>query len=324
MSTTTTKIVLITGATAGIGRTTALHLARLGHHVIATGRKPTALAAAQGVDADRRRARHARARRHRRRVDRRGRRRGRRAHRRPRHRRARQQRRLRRPRPDRARSATPTMRAPVRDQRVRPDGRDARVPARRCARAAPAASSTCRASAAASRCPFFGVYNSTKYAVESLSDALRYELRPFGIDVVLIEPGAIRTNFGDTAMKSVGSYQGSVYAPANRQGRGNPAGVREARRARRVGRQGNRPGGQPPPPRRPLRGAVLQRRAVRPGRDHAAAAVGLDGAPDGLPERPAARGPARRDAAGPADRGPARDHQARCFRPRSPTSARLR
>ena len=32
--------------------------------------------------------------------------------------------------------------------------------------------------------PFFGVYNSTKYAVESLSDALRYELRPFGIDVV--------------------------------------------------------------------------------------------------------------------------------------------
>ena len=32
--------------------------------------------------------------------------------------------------------------------------------------------------------PYFGVYNSTKYAVEALSDALRYELRPFGIDVV--------------------------------------------------------------------------------------------------------------------------------------------
>ncbi|HET9625542.1 MAG TPA: SDR family oxidoreductase [Kofleriaceae bacterium] len=62
--------------------------------------------------------------------------------------------------------------------------------------------------------PYFGVYNSTKYAVESLSDALRYELRPFGIDVVLIEPGVIRTNFESTAAGDLARFEASPYAGA--------------------------------------------------------------------------------------------------------------
>jgi short-subunit dehydrogenase len=62
--------------------------------------------------------------------------------------------------------------------------------------------------------PYFGVYNSTKYAVESLSDALRYELRPFGIDVSLIEPGVIRTNFEATAVGGLQSMQSGAYAAA--------------------------------------------------------------------------------------------------------------
>ena len=62
--------------------------------------------------------------------------------------------------------------------------------------------------------PYFGVYNSTKYALESLSDALRYELRPFGVDVCLIEPGVIRTNFEATAVSNLDSMKSTPYAGA--------------------------------------------------------------------------------------------------------------
>ncbi|MDQ3341032.1 MAG: SDR family oxidoreductase [Myxococcota bacterium] len=62
--------------------------------------------------------------------------------------------------------------------------------------------------------PYFGVYNSTKYALESLSDALRYELRPFGIDVSLIEPGVIRTNFEATAVSNLAGFSETPYAGA--------------------------------------------------------------------------------------------------------------
>jgi NAD(P)-dependent dehydrogenase (short-subunit alcohol dehydrogenase family) len=71
--------------------------------------------------------------------------------------------------------------------------------------------------------PGGGVYHASKYAVEALSDALRYELRPFGIAVVLIEPGLIKTNFAATVGAKLstlaeGSPAGdaaSVYAAFN-------------------------------------------------------------------------------------------------------------
>ena len=52
---------------------------------------------------------------------------------------------------------------------------------------------------------FFGVpctsaYVSSKFALEGLTQSLRYELAPFGIKVVLIEPGAIRTNIATNSM----------------------------------------------------------------------------------------------------------------------------
>jgi NAD(P)-dependent dehydrogenase (short-subunit alcohol dehydrogenase family) len=65
--------------------------------------------------------------------------------------------------------------------------------------------------------PGGGFYHATKHAVEALSDALRFEVRGFGIDVVVIEPGPIKTRFGDTAIgsiQSVGQAQ-SPYAAFN-------------------------------------------------------------------------------------------------------------
>jgi NAD(P)-dependent dehydrogenase (short-subunit alcohol dehydrogenase family) len=47
--------------------------------------------------------------------------------------------------------------------------------------------------------PGMGFYHGTKYAVEAISDALRFETRPFGVKVSLVEPGLIKTAFGDTA-----------------------------------------------------------------------------------------------------------------------------
>jgi len=63
--------------------------------------------------------------------------------------------------------------------------------------------------------PFSSIYDSTKHALEALSDGLRGELKPFGVEVVLIRPGFIRTEFVDAANQvsaSVAENPGP-YAP---------------------------------------------------------------------------------------------------------------
>jgi NAD(P)-dependent dehydrogenase (short-subunit alcohol dehydrogenase family) len=55
--------------------------------------------------------------------------------------------------------------------------------------------------------PGGGVYHATKHAVEALSDALRYEVGEFGIQVVVIEPGLIITEFGETANASIAEVE---------------------------------------------------------------------------------------------------------------------
>ncbi|MFI6827482.1 oxidoreductase [Kribbella sp. NPDC050241] len=51
--------------------------------------------------------------------------------------------------------------------------------------------------------PLGGWYHGTKFALEALSDCLRLETKPFGIDVVVIEPGSIQTEWGDIAASNL-------------------------------------------------------------------------------------------------------------------------
>ena len=74
---------------------------------------------------------------------------------------------------------------------------------------------------------YFGAwYNVSKFAVEAFSDALRMEMKPFGIDVVMIEPGGIKTEWGIIAADHLAeSSSGTAY---------EKAAVREANTLRKV------------------------------------------------------------------------------------------
>jgi NAD(P)-dependent dehydrogenase (short-subunit alcohol dehydrogenase family) len=61
--------------------------------------------------------------------------------------------------------------------------------------------------------PGGGHYHATKHALEALSDAMRFELRGFGIDVVLLEPGLITTEFGTAATASMADVESSSDDP---------------------------------------------------------------------------------------------------------------
>ncbi len=60
--------------------------------------------------------------------------------------------------------------------------------------------------------PGGGFYHASKYAVESVSDALRFEVRGFGVEVVVVEPGLIRTGFAAAAAGSLESGGDGPYA----------------------------------------------------------------------------------------------------------------
>jgi NAD(P)-dependent dehydrogenase (short-subunit alcohol dehydrogenase family) len=65
--------------------------------------------------------------------------------------------------------------------------------------------------------PGGGIYHATKYAVEAISDALRFEVRGFGVDVALIEPGLIKTDFAAAAVGAIhsGTVEEGPYGEFN-------------------------------------------------------------------------------------------------------------
>ena len=61
--------------------------------------------------------------------------------------------------------------------------------------------------------PFAGAYCSTKAAVTALSDSLRMELAPFGIEVVTVQPGGIKSNLSGNADKGLERFRKTPYGP---------------------------------------------------------------------------------------------------------------
>jgi NAD(P)-dependent dehydrogenase (short-subunit alcohol dehydrogenase family) len=101
--------------------------------------------------------------------------------------------------------------------------------------------------------PGGGFYHATKHAVEALSDAMRYELGGFGIGVVVVQPGLIRTAFGETAAASIREGGDPAYASFQ-------AAVARATRGVYEGRLGKRLGGGPETVARTIERALGARR----------------------------------------------------------------
>ena len=82
--------------------------------------------------------------------------------------------------------------------------------------------------------PGGGWYHASKHAIEALSDALRFEVQSFGIDVVVIQPGLIRTGFAEAAVGSI-EHDDGPYGGFNAAVGAATAGAYESGLARRLG-----------------------------------------------------------------------------------------
>jgi NAD(P)-dependent dehydrogenase (short-subunit alcohol dehydrogenase family) len=95
----------------------------------------------------------------------------------------------------------------------------------------------------------FGIYNATKFAVEGMSEALALEVNPFGIRVMIVEPGYFRTEFLSSQSMSKAKHVIEDYAPT--------AGVTRAN-------VGNRDGSQPGDPAKAVRVIIAAAESEHP------------------------------------------------------------
>jgi NAD(P)-dependent dehydrogenase (short-subunit alcohol dehydrogenase family) len=61
--------------------------------------------------------------------------------------------------------------------------------------------------------PFFGLYGASKWALDALGESLRYELAPFGVDSVIVEPGPFHTRLFDEAKRPADQGRTAEYGP---------------------------------------------------------------------------------------------------------------
>jgi NAD(P)-dependent dehydrogenase (short-subunit alcohol dehydrogenase family) len=103
--------------------------------------------------------------------------------------------------------------------------------------------------------PGGGYYHATKYALEAITDALRFEVAGFGIDAILIEPGLIRTEFGESAGRSFDGWgeAGDAYASFNER-------IASTTRAAYEGGPMSRLGGGPETVARTIERAILAKK----------------------------------------------------------------
>ena len=127
------------------------------------------------------------------------------------------------------------VRAPVRDERVRAGAHVPARAARACARQGWGKIVNVSSMGGKLTFPGGGIYHATKHAVEAISDALRFEVRGFGVDVVVIEPGLIKTQFGEAAVDSIDERHRRATARTRSSTRRSPRRPRASTTARSRG-----------------------------------------------------------------------------------------
>ena len=111
--------------------------------------------------------------------------------------------------------------------------------------------------------PFFGPYDASKYALEAISDCLRVELRPWGIETIAIEPGSIATEIWNSGLDQFDRTEERMPPEAQhalRQGdqvaAAGGGGDRRPRHSRRPRRRRDREGARSPSGRGPATGSA--------------------------------------------------------------------